>query len=83
MSDANLYRSSQEMKHCKARDPLPYFKEKMLNNFNFSQEEVEALEKKANERVDEAVDFAANAKEPPFEALYEHVFYEELNNVVS
>ncbi len=83
MSDANLYRSSQEMKHCKARDPLPYFKNKMLSDFNFSQEEIEALEKKANECVDEAVDFAANAKEPPLEALYEHVFYEELNNVVS
>ena len=77
MSDANAYRSPQEMKHCKNKDPLTHFKAKLIDKWLCSEEEITLLEQKAQQAVEEAVEFAKNASEPEDKALYEHVFVEE------
>ncbi len=78
VSDSNSYRSTQEMKHCKAKDPLVHFKKELLERWMCSDKELEKIEKKAQTMVDEAVVFAENSEEPNAAALFEHVFTEEV-----
>ena len=78
VSDANTYRSTQEMNHCKAKDALEHFKTRLHEKWICSDAEIEVLEAKAQKAVDEAVVFAQNAEEPNAAALYEHVFAEEV-----
>ncbi len=78
VSDPNSYRSTQEMSHCKAKDPLVHFKKELLEKWMCSDKELQEIEQKAQKTVDEAVEFAKNATEPNAAALFEHVFVEEV-----
>ncbi len=78
MSDANAYRSPLEMRHCKARDPIERSKKALLEHWGCTQEELEQLNKRAEEVVEDAVSFALDAPEPPPEALFENLYAEEV-----
>jgi pyruvate dehydrogenase E1 component alpha subunit len=78
VSDSNAYRSAQEMGHCKAKDPIEHFKTVLCEKYLLSDVEISALEAKAQKEVDDAVAFAKAADEPEVDALYEHVFVEEV-----
>ncbi len=78
VSDANTYRSAQEMSRCKAKDSLQRCRERLLEKWMCSESELLSLEKKAQKVVDESVDFAQNADEPDIEALQADVFVEEV-----
>ncbi|WP_457747579.1 thiamine pyrophosphate-dependent dehydrogenase E1 component subunit alpha [Sulfurimonas sp.] len=78
VSDSNAYRSSQEMSHCKAKDPIEKLKTQLHEHWQCSEEIIDALEAKAQKSVDEAVVFAQESKEPEADTLYEHVFVEEV-----
>ncbi len=83
VSDANSYRSAQEMSHCKAKDPIKKFKKELQEKWLCTENEIQNIERKAQKAVQEAVKYAEESPEPESEALFEHVFYEELENVVS
>jgi len=78
VSDSNAYRSSQEMAHCKAKDPIERLKKELGEKWMIPDSEIESLESKAKSAVDEAVAFAQEADEPELSALYEHIFVEEV-----
>jgi pyruvate dehydrogenase E1 component alpha subunit len=78
ISDANAYRSAQEMKHCKAKDPIERFKKELQEKWLCSENEIQTIEEKAQKAVNEAIEYAQTSQEPALEALYEHVFYEEV-----
>ena len=78
ISDSNNYRSPQEMSHCKAKDPIERLKKQLINHYECTLDDINKLEQKAQESVDEAVEFAKNADEPPLEDLTKHIFYEEI-----
>jgi len=78
VSDPNSYRSTQEMSHCKAKDPLVHFKKELLERWMCNDKELQEIEQKAQTAVDEAVAFAKNATEPNAASLFEHVFVEEV-----
>ena len=78
VSDANAYRSAQEMAHCKAKDSLDHCRERLREKWMCSEEEILNLEKRAQKAVEEAVLFAQTADEPQLDALYEHLFVEEV-----
>jgi len=78
VSDSNAYRSAQEMSHCKAKDAIEHFKMRLREQWMCSDAEIEALEAKAQKAVDDAVAFAESATEPNADALYEHLFVEEV-----
>jgi pyruvate dehydrogenase E1 component alpha subunit len=77
VSDSNSYRSTQEMNHCKAKDPIEYFKAELKEKWMCSENEIANLEAKAQKTVEEAVVFAESSPEPELSTLSEHVFYEE------
>ena len=78
VSDSNAYRSAQEMNRCKAKDAIEHFKVRLRERWMCSDAEIEALETKAQKAVDDAVAFAESATEPNADALYEHLFVEEV-----
>ncbi len=83
MSDPNSYRSTQEMALCKARDPIERMKKVLLEQYGMDDDTIESLETKAQNEIDEAVRFAAEAAEPAPEALTAHVFTEGGNHALS
>jgi pyruvate dehydrogenase E1 component alpha subunit len=78
VSDANSYRSAQEMAHCKAKDPIELSKKRLRELWGCSEAEIAALDTKAQEAVDEALLYAKSAAEPEIGLLYEHLFVEEV-----
>jgi len=77
MSDANRYRSAQEMEVCKAQDPLEKLKPTL------KEETIDAIEKRVADIIEEAVDFASTSAQPDVEDLKKHIFTEEMSHVIS
>ena len=83
VSDANTYRSAQEMVHCKAKDSLEHCRKRLREKWMCSEDEIVNLEQKAQKVVDDAVTFAESAPEPNLDALFEHIFVkEDITNVI-
>ena len=78
VSDANTYRSAQEMAHCKAKDSLEHCRKRLIEKWMCSENEIVTLEQKAQKVVEDAVTFAESAPEPSLDALFEHIFVEEV-----
>lgn len=77
MADSGAYRSALEMAELKARDPLLNLRNRALQEDWISEDEIEALFKKAHETVDEAVRFAEQS--PPPTDLYKDVYTQPLD----
>ena len=82
MSDANAYRSAEEMKICKQKDPITNLKMRLIKEFDIG-DELEKLEQEAQKKVDEAVEFAKSSPEPEIKELYEDLFAQRSIHVVS
>lgn len=72
LSDMCLtYRSPDEEKAWKDRDPLKTFAAELVKNGLLDQAGVEAMEKKARERIEKAAQAAARATDPDPSTIYE------------
>jgi len=74
MFDAELYREKYEVEKWKKRDPIPHFKnllvdQKLANNKDFLE-----IERKVTAEIEQAVDFAENGTWEPLEDLTKHVY---------
>lgn len=78
VSESTNYRPAQELSIAKNQDALPRFKAELKEKWMCSDDYIKALEEKAQKIVDEAVEFAKNSAEPPLNALYENIFFEEV-----
>ena len=56
------------------RDPLSALKNYMIENKLASEKELKAIEKKIDEHIEDAVDFADASPHPPRSQLLENVF---------
>ncbi len=83
MSDAGDYRSSQEMRICKERDPIKKLENTLLKEYLAEVSLLDSLRDKAKRAVEEAVTFAAESKEPDLNELYRDIFCKECGNVIS
>ncbi len=83
MSDAGDYRSPQEMRICKEKDPVKRLEKTLLDRFSSQETLLESLRNRAVKAVEEAVEFAANSEEPDLSELYRDLFCKECGNVVS
>ena len=73
-SDGNRYRTKEEINAWKQRDPIQLHKQKLLARGLVTQEEIEALEIKTTELLEEAVRFAIESPYPKVEDIYEDVY---------
>jgi len=82
VSDPATYRSAEEVEIWKHKDPIERMRKVLQERFDYGTSDLEAINKKAQERVDEALVFAKESPEAGVEILYDHVF-KEVNHVVS
>lgn len=73
-SDRNLYRTKEEIEAWKSRDPIIKYKRQLVEAGIFSEPEAEEIDKKALEKIEQAVIFAENAPEPDAATLMEYVY---------
>ena len=73
-SDGNLYRSKEEIRSWKERDPIALFEAKALSEGLLSEDEIKAAEDEAKQMIDEAVRFAIDSPYPSVEDIYEDVY---------
>ena len=79
MSDPvhGVYRTKEDVEEAKQTDPIKRFIDQLREAGLLSDEELEAMDAKVHEEVDDAADFADNSPEPGDEELYAHVYAEE------
>ena len=74
MSDAEPYRSKDEVAQFKLEDPIEIVKHRLLENKWATQEELDALEEKSRAFVEECVEFMENSPYPDASKLYDYVY---------
>ena len=77
MSDPQKYRTKEEVEAYKMRDPIEQVKKTILDNGIATQEDLDAIDAKIKERVQESVDFAENSPFPTAEEAYKDVYVED------
>lgn len=77
MGDPERYRTSEEVKRWQSEeDPLGIYHKYLLDHQIASLEEMDAMEKTAEQEVQEALQFAESSPEPQPEDLYKNVYVE-------
>ena len=74
MADPEEYRTKEEVQEWRERDPLKVFGEQLVSEGVLSEEDREEIDRRAIERVDEAVRFADASPFPKPESLYDDVY---------
>jgi len=73
-SDPAPYRSKEEEKKWKERDPIKQYKRKLLANGVIKKEDLEVMERKIEEILNEAVEYADNSPYPEPSEIYEDIY---------
>lgn len=73
-SDANRYRTPEEINSWKQKCPIKRFKAKLLEDGVLTQVDVDQIEKDAYEAIEIAVDFAEKSPEPNIDSIEEGVY---------
>lgn len=73
-SDANLYRSREEIEEWKAKCPILRFREVLIKKKTITSEQFIALEISAKKVIEKAVEFALQSPYPEISTLEEQVF---------
>ncbi len=73
-ADPEVYRTKEEVAEWRKKDPVTVFRDRLLAENVSSEDEVEAMRQRVEERVLAAVEFANNSPEPPLESLYDHLY---------
>jgi pyruvate dehydrogenase E1 component alpha subunit len=79
MSDPDRYRTKDDVKDWKGRDPLKRLQAQMIEAGQAAEEDFKRIRKEAVARVDQAVEFADKSPWPDVSTLTDHTFadYEE------
>ncbi|MEG0310958.1 MAG: thiamine pyrophosphate-dependent dehydrogenase E1 component subunit alpha [Eubacterium sp.] len=73
-SDAQVYRTKEEVEIWKKKDPILRFEKYLMDNDLWSKEQIEVIKKDAFESIEKAVEFAQNSPEPELSAVLEDVY---------
>lgn len=80
MSDPGTYRSKEEMGICKSKDAIERMESYLTTTYGLTDAQLQSVQQRAQETVDDAVAFAAAAAEPELSELFEDVFCKECVN---
>jgi pyruvate dehydrogenase E1 component alpha subunit len=73
-SDSQVYRTKEEVDRWKEKCPIKRYREYLLTETIFTREELEGFDKKAQEEITAAVDFAEASLELPIERIFDEVY---------
>lgn len=74
MSDAEPYRTKEEVAIHKEQDPIELVKQRILDNKWATEAELEQLDENSRAFVEECVEFMENSPFPDAEKVYEYVY---------
>lgn len=77
MSDPAKYRSKDEVEEYKKQDPVEVVKATILAKKYASEKQLEQIDEKIKDIVDEAVNFAEESPYPEVSELYTHIYQQE------
>lgn len=77
MSDAEPYRSKEEVEAHKQEDPIELVKHRILENKWATEQELETMDNESRAFVDECVEFMENSPYPTEEKIYEYVYAQD------
>jgi 2-oxoisovalerate dehydrogenase E1 component alpha subunit len=75
--DDRSYRSREELKAERERDPVPRFRQWLVQQGLWNDEREEALRKRVRAIVDDATDYAEQAPLPDPDTLMDHVYHDD------
>jgi len=73
-SDANVYRTKEEIAEWKAKDPIKRMRAYLLENGAFSEAEIKSVEEKAKRSIEDAVEFAEKSPYPSIDTIMDDVY---------
>lgn len=73
-SDSNVYRTKDEIEAWRRKDPIPRFRERLIEEGAFSEDRLTDLEEEVREEVDAAFRYARACEEPGMEDLLKDVY---------
>lgn len=74
VGDSGDYRPDDEVKAWKARDPIVNLRTRLLFGQTVHEDDLQAIEREAEDELAEALRFARESPEPPLESAFEDVF---------
>lgn len=72
--DPDRYREEEEVRRGRARDPIPAFAQYLLDLHLLSKQDLQELEERVEQDVEESVRFAEESPFPPMESLHDYVY---------
>jgi len=75
-SDANRYRTKEEIAEWKERDPIPRMRARLLESGQFTEAQLSELESQGRQSIEEAVAYAESCPEPSVDELTTDVYAE-------
>jgi TPP-dependent pyruvate/acetoin dehydrogenase alpha subunit len=72
-----VYRTKEEVEEHKEKDPIRRFIDQLQDAELLTEDELQAIDRRVHEEVDDAADFADNSPEPGLDQLYAHVYADE------
>jgi pyruvate dehydrogenase E1 component alpha subunit len=77
MSDAQLYRSKEEIEEYKKIDPITQVLDVIKDKKYATEKEIDAIDQRVKDLVDECVKFAEESPYPEIQQLYDVVYEQE------
>lgn len=77
MADPESYRDKEEVEKFRSQDPIPMYKNLLLENEIATESDLEDIENAIEQELDEAVEFADNSEFPDPSTLYDYVYFSE------
>ncbi len=76
MGDPERYRKPEEIKKWQVEDPIGIYHQHLTGNSIANEAELEAVEKRAETDVHEAIEFAESSPEPAPDTLFDNIYVE-------
>ena len=73
-SDANVYRTKEEIAEWKAKDPIRRMRAYLIENGMFSEAEIKSVEERAKQSIEDAVEFAQKSPYPSIDTIMDDVY---------
>jgi pyruvate dehydrogenase E1 component alpha subunit len=72
--DPDRYRDEEEVRRGREGDPIPAFAKHLLDLHILSEQDLQEIEERVEQDVDEAVRFADESPFPPMESLHDYIY---------
>src|SRR5689334_5661148 len=73
-ADPEVYRTKEEVEEWRKKDPVTVLRDRLVDEGVMSEDEVDEMRERVEQRVVGAVEFADASPEPPLESLYDHLY---------